>query len=217
MIWRGAGRTRIFLSTLALFLISCHKASVQTSAVKLDPKLGQFTAGSTFEVDADVPMSLDELLGMSELVVAGTVESVSLARLTDKANSTSAVESDFVFAVDKVLTTAPGSANKKLKRVLVSQLGGRYEGHLSSPVGYSLLAQGDRSVLFLARDTRAGEPIISGFSRYVVVGVWSGNFRVEQSGRIRVSRKSSPGLCVYDWMPENDFRAVVISAAERRS
>lgn len=206
------GRFRGFLFAVALFLISCHQSPLERNAFKLGPNPDRLAAGSNFEVDvSEVPQSLEELLGLSELVIAGTVESVSPAHLTNRANLNSAVESDAVFVVERILKGGDRNAQRKLKRVLVSQLGGQYQGHLSSPIGYSLIAQGDRSILFLAHDKSATEPVISGLSRYLVVGVWSGNFRVEQSGRVRVSPNCSPGLKAYDWMPEVEFRRAITS------
>jgi hypothetical protein len=190
-----------------LLTISFFGCTLTTSLIaQIDPTKGTGRTTRVFHAEPTVaPNSFEELLSLSPLVVVGTVDAVLPARLTDKSNPSSAVESDVVFLIDKVVKGGALDSQKGLKRVLLSQLGGKYQGQLIVPSEESLLEPGERDLLFLAPDARKDRPDIAGLHRYLIVGIWMGKFRSERLGGMHASSKAFPGLHAIDSKSEVEF------------
>jgi hypothetical protein len=193
------------MKQILLIFCLCYTFTPHVIA-QIDPAKDNSRTARIFHAEPTVaPDSFEDLLSLSSLVVVGTVDAVLPARLTDKANPNSALESDVVFLVDNVVKGKALDSQKGLKRVLLSQLGGKYQGQMIVPSGESLLEPGARHVLFLSPDSRKDRPVVAGLPRYLIVGIWMGKFHSERLGGVHASGKASAGLHSNDSKSEADF------------
>src|SRR5215831_24230 len=125
------------------------------------------------------PQSLQELVKAADVIVAGTVESILPGRLQN-VNDPSSVETDAIFAAERLLKGRPAS----LRSLVVVQIGGQY-GDMSLIVrGLTPLKQADRHILFLNYDRRRNiVPSYTGTDgNFTIVAGSSGNFKIEGNG-----------------------------------
>src|SRR5713226_3042753 len=121
------------------------------------------------------PPTLQGLVKTADVIVDGTVQSIFPARLRD-VNDPGSVETDAVFAVDRVFKGKP----EELRSLVITQVGGKY-GDVEVIVDNTKpLRPGDRHILFLHYDRRT---IVPTYPRtdgnFVIVGGFGGNFKVD--------------------------------------
>ena len=143
------------------------------------------------------------------MIVEGVVDSSTFKARQPNHNNPIHIESDVVFLVSRVFK-GNFSAQKTFPRVVISQTGGTFGNKTILPPE-PLMEQGERQILFLVADNRSGLPSIAGLPRYLVVGIWSGKFRI-QGNKIGVSHKALPGLHAHDAEDYNVFVAAVSNA-----
>lgn len=201
-------------------IIACvFSAFICEVKAQVDPTGGasQRVKPRTFHVDSTVaPNSFEELFDLSPLVVIGMIDAVLPARLTDNSNPNSAAESDVVVLVDKVIKGRDLDPQTSVKRLVISQLGGRLQGQMVVPADDALLEQGERQLLFLAPDVRTNRPNIAGLPRYVVVGIWAGKFRLEKLGGLHASHKALSGLHVMDFKKEDEIVSNLVTISSKK-
>jgi len=123
----------------------------------------------------DQPQSLEQMVKRADVIVDGRVESIFPGRLR-QVNDPSSVETDTLFAVDRVLK----GRSELLRSLVIIQPGGKY-GDLEVVVDDETpLKAGERHILFLLYDRRT---IVPTYARtdgnFAIVGNSVGNFKVE--------------------------------------
>lgn len=164
--------------------------------------------GQSLVTPGVVPLSLNELVRESDVIVEGVVQSVLPSRLRTPSDASS-VETDSVFSVTRVFK---GRA-ENLRTIVVTQIGGKYGDFELQPVQYDLLRAGDHHILFLTADSR---PIVPRYpsvdGAFSITGIWSGNFRIENNA-IKVSPRAMPEIRKLDSGKIEEFATKVVTAA----
>jgi hypothetical protein len=158
------------------------------------------------------PGSIDELLDRTEVLVDGVVQSVPAARLRNPQIPDS-LETDVVISVGRILG---GRMDPAVRKVVVTQQGGRLGDLEIIAEDDPLMTPGERYILFLAKDTRPSLPEL-GMPRFVVTGIWSGRFRVTDKKVIKTSYRSAAGLRVHDNQPLDEFLTSVAASAGKKA
>jgi hypothetical protein len=152
-----------------------------------------------------VPTSLLDLIRKSELIIDGTVltpmPSVDTRKIADQSSGPPLLETDSVITVNQVIAgEVPGGATT----IALAQSGGKLgKWNITVPED-PLVVTGERYILFLNADTRKNAPSSSGLSRYSVLGIWSGKFKVS-GGLVQVSAHAQPPLKSFDGNNVNSF------------
>lgn len=123
-----------------------------------------------------VPTTLKELVDKSSLIIEGTV----IKTLPPRETSPGSLETDAIISVTRTLKGVTATP-----QIAVAQRGGTTPVFTSVPAQYSLFQVGGDYLLFLIDDKRGTAPDIVGTKRYLVTGIWSGNFHF-QDGRLEL-------------------------------
>lgn len=132
------------------------------------------------------PSDLIDLIRHSNVILDGTVQSLLP---TVEVPGSLIPETD---AIVTVTTVFSGSIANNSARVVIAQPGGELDNCRGTVDHDSLVAPGERYILFLLPDTHTSVPSSTGLPRYVVVGIWAGKFRVT-NGVVNVSQYTPPG------------------------
>jgi len=138
--------------------------------------------------------------------VDGRVESL-LGRLRNL-NDSASVETDAIFAVDRVLKGRPES----LRTLVVTQMGGKY-GDVDVVVeGLTRLSQGDRHILFLNYDPRTIAPVYPRTDgNFYIVGAPIGDFKVQDKTVKWMSLSTAEAFKKFENVTVEDFIAQIVA------
>ncbi len=186
-------RSRVMHLVVVLPLMLCRSGFGQVASPTKPSGKPTPTHSEMYISPADRPNSLKDLLKLAPLVVVGTVDASNFPARLPNPKSSSYIESDVVVLVTEVIKGNALDNQRTLKRIIVSQIGGRYEGQTVVPTGEGLLEQGQHVILFLQPETRKQLPGIAGLPRFLIVGEYSGKFRVNGS-RVEASPNVRSGL-----------------------
>jgi hypothetical protein len=120
---------------------------------------------------------LEYLCRSSDLIITGTVESVS-TRVSGQS-----VETDIVLRIDSVI-----KGTQTTSRVVVGQPGGTIGQFKVITSQYSLMEPGQRYILFLQEDRRnqfPSEPF--DIRRYAITRRWEGTFQIDDEQKVRLA------------------------------
>lgn len=124
---------------------------------------------------AHEPISLSQLVGMSKLIVQGTVV-LNLLPIRANPEIRHTIETHSVISIDRVfLGTVPG---EKRDIVLVQQ-GGKLGSVEVVVPSDPIVKPGERYVLFLAPDDRTKLEGATEWARYYAVGFWAGKVKIQ--------------------------------------
>jgi hypothetical protein len=161
------------------------------SNVTLDPCPGG--AGSAqFEPDI-VPNSLETLIRPADLIVIGSVVNNLPAVLRDRTQAMS-IETHSVISVDQILS---GSLPSNSHTIVLVQYGGNVPPCRLIAPDDPIVSAGEKFVFFLQRDERPQPVNTTGSPRFVIVGIWSGKVKIDNS-KIHFPTQAHPGLRKYD-------------------
>ena len=183
--------TLMRLQLLLLMLVAAAFVSAQAQQQQGRPLKGSeslpSSGTSTLIVDAaSSPTTLVRLTHSADLIVDAQVISVSSRQI---APSLPNLETDVLVGVSEVFKGDPS-----IRELVVTQSGGVLGQYREISAQYSLMQPGERYFLFLVKDTRTELPQIENFPRYGIRGVWSGMFRIDANGNVRVAPATAESL-----------------------
>jgi len=171
--------TRLLIATSALLLFSYPSLAQNQSGRRRvgDPPVVPHGTIRAIYDSFETPQSLKELVKAADVIVDGRVQSIFPGRLR-QVNDPTSVETDALFAVDRVLKGTP----ELLRSLVITQMGGKY-GDVEVVVEHlTRLNQGDQHILFLNYDRRT---IVPPYPRtdgnFTIVGAWIGNFKLQDN------------------------------------
>jgi hypothetical protein len=157
--------------------------------------------------DFDWAQSFEQMVKKADVIVAGRVESIFPSRLR-QVNDPGSVETDTLFAVDRVLKGKP----ELLRSLVIVQPGGKYVDLEVLVDDYTPLKSGDRHILFLHYDRRT---IVPTYPRtdgtFSIVGGWSGNFKVEGNAVMWLAPSDAQTFKKFESGTADDFIAQILA------
>src|SRR5712692_8320938 len=150
------GAIRLLTALLALLLFNhAFTAQSQSGLGRFENPPGEVhgTVHAAYDSFARRPGSLKELVKAADVIVDGTVQSIFPGRLR-QVNDPTSVETDTLFAVDRVLKGKPES----LRSLVITPMGGKYGDVEVIVSDLTPLKTGAHHILFLNYDRRAIVP-----------------------------------------------------------
>ncbi len=163
------------LSLIALYLVCSVFCDAQERSARR--KVGDATPSSRsarLYVTPDprlMPTSLKSMCALSSLIAVGVITQTLPAREPSPAS----LETDAVFQIATVLKgVAPTEGH-----IMITQRGGYTDSFVVQPSQYSLVKKGEQYLLFLRPDPRPTSLVPATEQRFLVTGVWTGMFRIQ--------------------------------------
>jgi hypothetical protein len=168
---------RIFIAICTFVLLAGVAAAQNQSGRRTVGNPSPELHGTFYPIydSGPVPQSLQGLVKAADVIVDGMVQVIFPTRLR-QVNDPISVETDSLFAVDRVLKGQPETP----RSLVITQVGGRHGDVEVIVKDRPLLKTGDRHILFLNHDRRTLVPIYPQTDgNFSIIGGFIGNFKVQ--------------------------------------